>query len=258
MGFPARGELSLWALDIPAGDVGTTPVITATASGGTNVYILIQEVSGLATGTTVAAMCDGTPGGAGGLTTAGGGTLASPVYVSALSSEYLLSCICCGTETFTAPGNLTADAGNLAASGGNSGIGFAYGNSTGGTESAAWGVSQVGSDQYAIILVAFKLPGGTNATVTMGSALAAAASQPAAQAGSLTSPAYATSYGIIAGGSGSWVNPANAEGTGGSGGPWATWTAPWMAAETSPGLELSGFAISGPGHPAPSSTSPSR
>lgn len=67
---------------------------------------------------------------------------------------------------------------------------------------------------------------GTNATVTMSSFLAVTSSVPAVQAGSLTTPAWATSYGIVSGGTGSWSNPANAEGTGGSGGPWATWTAP--------------------------------
>ena len=47
------------------------------------------------------------------------------------------------------------------------------------------------------------------------------------QGGTLTSPAWATSYDTTAvAGTGTWTNPANAEGTGGSGGPWATWTAP--------------------------------
>ena len=65
---------------------------------------------------------------------------------------------------------------------------------------------------------------GAGTTVTMGSALAVTTAQPAPQLGSLTSPAYAASYDIIAGGAGSWVNPANAEGT--PDGSDATWTAP--------------------------------
>lgn len=65
---------------------------------------------------------------------------------------------------------------------------------------------------------------GTNATVTMGPALAATATQPAPQPGSLSSPAYGASYGIIAGGAGSWVNPVNAEGA--PDGSDATWTSP--------------------------------
>jgi hypothetical protein len=44
--------------------------------------------------------------------------------------------------------------------------------------------------------------------------------------GTNTSPAWAASYDIVSGGSGSWVNPGNALTGGGSSGPWATWTAP--------------------------------
>ena len=54
---------ALYALDTPAGDVGTKPTITAVLSGGgSSSYLMVQEVSGLATGNTLAAMCDGTPG----------------------------------------------------------------------------------------------------------------------------------------------------------------------------------------------------
>ena len=127
-----RGELSLWALDTPSGDVGTKPVITMTASAGSNCYIMVQEVSGLLTGNTTA-MADGTAGGAAGVTTTGGGTLGSPSYSSTASGEYLLSACTTGTETFTAPASLTADANNLQATGGYASLGFAYGNSTSGT-----------------------------------------------------------------------------------------------------------------------------
>ena len=76
------------------------------------------------------------------------------------------------------------------------------------------------------MLLAFKLAaGGTNATVTMSGALAVTSTQPAPQVGSLTSPAYAASYAIISGGSGSWSNPAYAEGAP-DGANFATWTAP--------------------------------
>ena len=68
------------------------------------------------------------------------------------------------------------------------------------------------------------VPGGTDATVTMGSALAVATAQPAPQAGSLTSPAYAATATDLGGGAGSWASPANAQGTGD--GSFATWTAP--------------------------------
>jgi len=57
-----NNDVSLWAMDTPAGDVGTKPAITATATAGCEISILAQEVSGLAAGTTLAAMMDGSPG----------------------------------------------------------------------------------------------------------------------------------------------------------------------------------------------------
>ena len=57
------GEVSCWALNTPAGKVGTKPTITATQSGNTGSSgILIQEISGLAVGATLALLADGTPG----------------------------------------------------------------------------------------------------------------------------------------------------------------------------------------------------
>lgn len=151
-----RGELSAWAIDCPAADAGTKPTITATASAGTNTYIWIGEVSGLATGTTLVAMVDGTPGSNFGAHSAAG-ALPSPSYSSTASSEFLFSVASGGDSTLTVPSGMTLDAGSLAASGGFAGIYAAYGNSTGGSESAAWSVGS-GSDQYAVILFAFLLP----------------------------------------------------------------------------------------------------
>src|SRR6266705_1244179 len=59
-GAGSAQEASIWALDVPAGDVGTKPAITATASANCDMAILVQEVSGLASGNTTA-MCDGSP-----------------------------------------------------------------------------------------------------------------------------------------------------------------------------------------------------
>src|SRR4249920_961861 len=53
--------LYLFALDTPAGDVGTKPTITATIGSNFGASILVQEVSGLAAGNT-SAMLDGTAG----------------------------------------------------------------------------------------------------------------------------------------------------------------------------------------------------
>ena len=66
--------------------------------------------------------------------------------------------------------------------------------------------------------------GGTDAAVTLGSALAATAAQAAAQVMSLDGPAYAATAADLGGGAGSWVNAGNADGT--PDGSFATWTAP--------------------------------
>ena len=79
--------LNLWLgyLDTPAGDVGTTPTITATVAGGgsDDASILVQEVSGLASG--------GADGTAGTLAPQfGPGTYGPPAYPSAAANEYLV------------------------------------------------------------------------------------------------------------------------------------------------------------------------
>ena len=42
---------ALYAMDVPAGDVGTKPAIKLTLSAGSESSMVIQEISGLATGT---------------------------------------------------------------------------------------------------------------------------------------------------------------------------------------------------------------
>src|SRR5580704_4878816 len=136
----ADGELSLWAMDTPAGDVGTAPTLTATFSSSavSTSGMLIQEVSGLAAGNTVAAMIDGTAGANFG---AGGTSTGSPTYSSAASNEYLVSCVGDNENVtngnYTAPAGYTADPNNL----NNNNLAdvlIAFKNSTGGTESASW------------------------------------------------------------------------------------------------------------------------
>ena len=146
---------SVWQLDTPAGDAGTKPVITATASSGTpDMSILVQEVSGLAAGTTNAAVIDGTPGAASGT---GGSSTGSPAYASSVSGEYLVAVYGDdgGPETFTRPAALTLDA-NSVNSSSFADIGIAYGNSTGGTEAGSWALTGTSAD-WAVILCAFKL-----------------------------------------------------------------------------------------------------
>ena len=198
--FTGSGTVSVWALNTPAGDVNGTPVITATSSSGTPEWsILIQEVQGLATGTTLAALVDGTPGSVNGTTSP-----LSPTTTTTLgANQYLLGIYGDNGNgaTFTKPSNLTLDTNSINTSS-TGDCGVAYGNTAGGGEVGSWTIT--GTIEGGAILLAFKLAaGGTSATVTMSGALAATTAQPAAQAGSLTAPAYAASYDIVAGGTGS-------------------------------------------------------
>jgi hypothetical protein len=161
-GSATNGELSLWALDTPAGDAGTKPTLTATFAG-TSVFgqsLVIQEISGLATGSTVAAMIDGTAASNNGTTASG--ALASPSYSSSTANEYLIACYgddaAVNPVTWTVPSGFTADAN--AVNGSNAADdALSFKNSTGGSESGGYTVNQTGN-HYAQILCAFKLSGG--------------------------------------------------------------------------------------------------
>ena len=154
---PSGGvPLYLFALDTPAGDVGTKPAITASWLASVRGCIIIQEVSGLAVGNTLALMIDGTPGTTSG---SGGSPIGSPSYSSTVAGEYLFSVVATDTtDTWTAPANLTADTANIAGNGFNN-IAIGYSNSTGGTESAAWTQTATGN-AWGSILCAFQLTGG--------------------------------------------------------------------------------------------------
>lgn len=155
-----NGELSLWAADTPAGDAGTTPAITATPASATGFYaILIQEVSGLLAGNT-SAMLDGT---AGTSFASGSTSLACGTYSSAAAGEYLVALYgddqnvdgiqpsaCSGSAAYT------LDANNIAS---HEAAAVAYGNSTGGAETATFTIPASTNDQ-ATILVAFRLAAG--------------------------------------------------------------------------------------------------
>jgi hypothetical protein len=144
---------AVYAIDTPAGDAGTAPVITAAFSATGIAGLLIQEVSGLAGGATLALMADGTPGV---LTGTGGSPIASPAYSSTVPGEYLLSFVATAAgNTWTAPGNLTADPANV---GGDlhGDLAAGYANSAGGSESAAW-TQTSGGDLWCSVLFAFKL-----------------------------------------------------------------------------------------------------
>ena len=146
-------DVSLWAMDTPAGDVGTKPTITATLTNSAQSSVLIQEVSGLLPGNTTA-MADGTPGSN---TGTGGASTGSPAYTSTASNEYLVSVYGDdgGPETFTKPTALTADANSVNANSYDD-IAIAYGNSTNGTEAGSWALAGTSAD-WATLLVAFQL-----------------------------------------------------------------------------------------------------
>ena len=155
---PILCDVSLWAIDTPAGDVGTKPTITATLSGGTaNMSILVQEVSGLAGRQHHAAMVDGTLASLSGQHHRSTG---SPTYTSTASNEYLVSVYgdSGGPITWTKPAALTGDANNINSSSW-ANIAIAYGNSTGGAEAGSWSLSGTPTD-WATLLVAFKLAAG--------------------------------------------------------------------------------------------------
>jgi hypothetical protein len=188
-------NVSLWALDVPAGDVGTKPTITATATGAGSVGIVIAEVSGLLAGNTTA-MCDGALASISGTAT---GSTGSPAYSSAAANEYLVSVYGDdenATTTWTAPGApWTALPGQNATFSEN--IALAYTNSTGGSETGAW--SQTGGSDWAVLTVAFQLaPAGTDSGPN--------------------SPSTGTDLG---GGTGSWTSPGNITADDGSAATWA-------------------------------------
>jgi hypothetical protein len=146
----------IFAMDTPAGDVGTKPIITALMSNNQFGGMVIQEVSGLAVGNTLAAMIDGTPATA---AFAAGASHAQPAYSSTAIGEYLVS-FCGdqgGPQIMTQPAGYTMSAGVL---NNNSSCDCcpAYKDSTGGAESGTWTYSgsTIGSN---ILVAAFKLSG---------------------------------------------------------------------------------------------------
>lgn len=90
-GAQGAGTFAIFVLDTPAGLVGTTPTITLTTTGSANGNaILVQEISGLATGTTAAAVFDGSAASSSASgTTAGSQTV--PAYSSAASGEFCVA-----------------------------------------------------------------------------------------------------------------------------------------------------------------------
>jgi hypothetical protein len=161
-----KGNVSLWALDVPAGDVGTKPTITATGGSGTEVCgVLACEVSGLLAGNTTA-MVDGTAG----VSTGGGGqaSTTSPTYSDTVANEFLVAVYgdYGNGTTWTNPSGYQGATAGPGSSGAAEGVNdstdcnieLAYKNSTGGSETASF-TTTGSSSGYAVLLVAFKLAG---------------------------------------------------------------------------------------------------
>lgn len=169
----ASGDLSLWALNTPAGDAGTTPTITAT-NGATcfHLAILVQEVSGIVTSSTSAGFTDGAAGtSTANLTPTSGATVGPPAYSTSAAGEYLAYVfgeLDGAAWTWTAPGGYTADPNSINSTT-TGDLAVAYKNSTGGTETGSWTIAPNSNlDQYALILVAFKLaPAAHTATASL-------------------------------------------------------------------------------------------
>ena len=142
----------IFAISTPAGDVGTTPTLTAHTTTGSPVgmAILVQEVSGITT------TADGSPGTSNG-NASNGTNFGPPVYASSASGEYLVY----GEFDSGNPGSLTIagytpDTNNISSSG-SSDIRVAYKSSTGGTESGQWHNATGSGLSYNLIMVAFEL-----------------------------------------------------------------------------------------------------
>ena len=165
--YSAGCYLYIYQLDTPAGDAGTKPTVNVvTAANAADHALIIEEVSGLAAGTTTAAVLDGTPGTLTGPSGASPVSTGTPSYSSGAAGEFLVSVF--GTsspgsgDTPTGPGGYTADAHNQSgsANGGKITLWNCYANSTGSTESGGYSDTFTGTLQWGLILVAFKLAGG--------------------------------------------------------------------------------------------------
>lgn len=145
----------LYAMDTPAGDVGTKPTITVTFSAiNAPSSLLIQEVSGLLAGNT-SAMLDGTPGTA--IGTSGSGSIGPPTFTDTAANEYLVYLYGDdgGPLTYTPPAGYTADANGVNSSS-TANMVTSYKNSTGGTETGSYAISGT-SCQWSVMMAAFQL-----------------------------------------------------------------------------------------------------
>lgn len=147
----ANGRVYIYALDVPSGDVGTKPTITATATSTPGLGIIIQEVSGLLAGNTTA-MCDG----AAGTLTGTAASTGNPTYTATAQSEFVVSAYGdFGTgNTVVIAADWTAETNNINTST-NSNCMVQYKNSTGVAEVDGFTSADTGG--WAVAEIAFKL-----------------------------------------------------------------------------------------------------
>lgn len=147
-GFGGGG---LYYLDTPAGDVGSSTTITASFTTTIDCAMLVQEVSGLLTGSA------GTDGSAGDLTgSTTGSAQGPPTYSSTAAGEYLAYALLDngGTTGFAGPSGYNADTNNQQSV--NSSVNVYCKPSTGGTEGGTFTPGS-GSLGWNMIMVAFQL-----------------------------------------------------------------------------------------------------
>lgn len=149
-------ELGVLVYDVPASPNKTITVANTGSVGGYSVVIL--EVSGLTTGTTAAAILDGSPSYVT-IDNAAPGSSSTTGYASTAVSEFLLTIYtdAGSPNTVTQPTGFTLNASSVNGSS-SADLCVAYKNSTGGTESDSW--SGITTAAEAVIgTVAFKVPG---------------------------------------------------------------------------------------------------
>lgn len=154
--------VEIWAMDTPAGDIGTKPTLTATVVSNFGVSMVVQEVSGLLAGNTTA-MVDGTPG----VNNGTNSPATSGSYTTTATNEFLVGLYGDPGDnvTVTNASGYTAETHNENSS--NFATAFvSYKNSTNGSESASWSLSGSASDGWETILVAFKLAGGSPVSIS--------------------------------------------------------------------------------------------
>lgn len=232
---------ALYAMDTPAGDVGTKPTITLTiSSAGMHASALILEVEGLAAGNTLA-MLDG---GALAVSTHGSTSpMDSAAYSSTAAGEMLLAVF----ADNGGPMVIAEPWATLSPSSVNNNsfadILAAYkdtANTAEGGTGTRWSYSSGTQTQWATLLTAFRAAGGAPVTVntqlagsagTAPAAVAAVTAAAPAAAAAGTAPAPSLVYGVATAGlyaaaaaaiTGSWADTSNA--TGSVTGTYATWT----------------------------------